>query len=69
MMDFLKGILVVLLVIAVVIIGVLGVLLSAIVGVIVHAAMLGAPFILAVILAVRDWWFMRQWKKSQRDRK
>jgi len=65
MMDILKGILVVLLLVAVIALGIMGVAIAAIVGLVVQAAMIGAPFILAVILAVRDWWIIRQLKKSQ----
>lgn len=68
MMDFLKGICVVLLGLLVIVLGVLGVFLASIVGMVIQAALIGAPFILAVVLAIRDWWFIRQLKKSQRKK-
>lgn len=64
MKDILRILVGIVVVLATVCVGVLGVILAAIVGVILHLALFAAPFIMVVVIAIRDWWVYRASQKK-----
>lgn len=66
MMPVLRFIGLCILVVIGVIIASAAVAVAAVVGLIVHLALFGAPFIMLIVVAVRDWYIAREMRKASK---